>query len=39
MKLIKALMILSVLTGVLSLGACQNKRQATTTSSKEGYHK
>ncbi len=39
MKFIKTLMILAILTGGLSLGACQNKRQAVTTTQDTGYHK
>ena len=39
MKLIKTLMILAILAGGLSLGACQNKRQTATTTQDTGYHK
>lgn len=39
MKLLKVLMIVTVLTGALSLGACQNKRQTATTTQDTGYHK
>jgi hypothetical protein len=38
MKLLKALMIVAVLAGAVSMGGCQNKTQTTTTSDK-GYHK
>jgi hypothetical protein len=39
MKLLKALMIVGVLAGALTLGACQNKSAAVTTSTAPAYHK
>lgn len=38
MKVLKALMIVAVLVGSLTLGACQNKSAAVTTTN-SGYHK
>jgi len=41
LKFIKAIMIMAVLAGALSLGACAHKEAAatTTTSTTSGYHK
>ncbi len=39
MKVLKALMIVAVLAGAFTLGACQNKPAATTTTTDTGYHK
>jgi len=41
LKFIKAIMIMAVLAGALSLGACAQHKEAaaTTTTSASGYHK
>ncbi|HEX4637866.1 MAG TPA: hypothetical protein VH170_00100 [Chthoniobacterales bacterium] len=41
MKFIKAITIMAVLAGALSLGACSQHKEAaaTTTTSTSGYHK
>jgi len=40
LKFLKVIMIMAVLTGALSLGACAQKKEAvTTTASSHGYSK
>lgn len=39
MKFLKTLMILTVLAGAFSMGACQNRGQTTTTTEAPAYHK
>jgi len=40
LKFVKAIMIVAVLAGALTLGACaQKKEAATTTTATSGYHK